>query len=190
MLQRLITIVALSSVLLAYSSNVRAEMVLTLSSPDDLTNLLVDQTVTIQVSLTGLESAQELESLSGTVEFAEAVFGLPSTPVAGDIITDAADFTPFADPGLADGLFFTTEAANRITSDGVFYSFDLTVVGAGSGTFSFQSGSLSAEIAGQQDPLFPTAGDSLAYTVVIPEPASAALLGIVGVILFAGRRRR
>ena len=159
-----------------------APLSLQLSSSDDLTALGVGDMVTVDVSLSGLQPGEELVSLTGSVLYPDPLMGTPLSINPGAIAPNAIDFLDLAFPGQADGSFvtFSPLAAAHITSDGVFYSFDVQAQAVGSGQFALDSLALIAE---QHDPSFPIlrfpeAGPPLDFSVV-PVPA-AALLAMMG----------
>ena len=94
-------------------------------------------------------------------------------------------FQSTATAGLADANYDALFAAGKpIASHGIFYSFDATVQGTGSGQVSLNF--VSAAQGTTDVPI--TAGPALSFsTCVVPEPASWLLLGI-GLLGFAGLR--
>ena len=158
---------------------------LQLSSPSDLNNLMVGDTVRIDVNLGGLPATAQLELLAADVIFDESVFDTPTSVAAGEIVPNPGAFEGFADPGTATGLFEALDAgpADRIGDNGRFFSFNLTAVGAGSGLIEFDL--VDALRFNPDDPLEPIevdlqTGPGLSFTV-IPEPS-----GLAGAALWAG----
>jgi hypothetical protein len=169
----------------------QASVTLSLSTADDLSALGLGESVTINVDLSGLVAGDELEFLAATITFDDAVFGTPTAINPGAVIPDVTGFFASAFPGIADGLFdalFST-SGDPITTNGTFYSFDLTVVGTGSGVigFDFVDAQLVADLP---DPTPVDTGAALAFSTVgggvIPEPASAliwpALFAAAGIL--------
>lgn len=187
-----ITFVILTSVLILVSAHpAHAELMLSLSSPDDLDNLNISQIITVNVTLSGLGDTEEFESLGADIPINDAVFSTPMTLSAGTIVPDATNnFDAFssADFDLVTGAFFLDTGPTGINLNGLFYSFTMTVDADGSGTITLDSNSLFAEAIGGQAVSI-TAGNPLAYTVTIPEPTTSTILGIIGITWLGNRRR-
>lgn len=149
---RLVTGASLALIVLL-TAQVRANSVLTmdLSSPDNLANLTVGQTFTINVSLGALAPGERLQSLTGAVEFPAAMLGTPQLIAAGAIVpnplADPLDFQSVNAPGQADAIFvtFSPNASEQITANGVFYSFTLKALAVGSGQISLNGLGLIGE---------------------------------------------
>jgi hypothetical protein len=171
-----------------------AAPILTLSTPADLANPTVGQTVMFDVTLSGLNAGDTLDVLQATVVFDAAQFGTPTAITPGAIIPDANGFFTATAPGLADATydeFFGTFP--QITSNGVFFSFDVVVQATGSSTISFDFvSSLGADANG--DPLPPAAAGpplNVGPNTVVPEPGTFLLLALGGVgATVLGRRLR
>ena len=165
------------------SESVDAALILSLSSDaPDPTHLHVGDTVHVQVTLAGLSVGDELISLSARSTFDAGLLGTPSIS-AGSIVpnplNDPLDLTNIAEPGAADVTFFTLGAASgdHITSNGVFYEFDVTAQALGSTTIQFafadaqqidsnDSGNLLSPTIDLGSPL---------QLAVVPEPTTAVL---------------
>lgn len=173
----------------------RAIMFSLSSSPSDLTTLSVGDTVTLDVSLSGLAPGEELAFLAATIGFDDNVFGAPLAVDPGidppGILPDPLGFDGTRSPGLADGLFdaFNTASGNdRITTNGLFYTFRLevqpsAVVGPGQIAFGF----VDALLPDFSAPMI-TTSDPLSLTVV-PEPTAALMLGFTAALFVTTRRR-
>lgn len=177
----------------AAAAAVSAQTALQLSSPSDLGNLTVGDTVRIDVSLAGLPGPAQLELLAAAVDFNPAVFGTPTSVSPGQIVPDPNSFEGFADVGSVTGLFesFDGGSAGRIGDDGRFFSFNLTVAGAGSGLISLDVA--DALRFDPDNPLEPTEvdlllGPGLSFTAV-PEPSALAAVGLAGLVCLARARR-
>ncbi len=163
-----------------------ADFILQLSSPSDLNKLTPGQLVTIRVGLTGLNAGDRLDFLAATVAFDGDLLGTP-TIAPGPIIPDLSGFAPGESKGVADGLYDTLFAISGtpISTNGVFYSFDVTVLGAGSGMIAFDLVASSGSDASGVPLSDVTAGSALTISSV-PEPPSWLLcgLGMLGIIGF------
>lgn len=177
-----------------------------LSSPDDLTNLTVGQTVTINVSITGLP-ASGLSAL--LVEFlgSPSIFTTPQEAdiTAGSIVPDAFGFgggvqaaIPPTEPNFVVTGGYVHAGGGPIVSDGLFYSVQLTVAGEGTGKLEIDTRTLVAYPGDEaEDELVPLGTDigSLRVRVPgtqnpIPEPASLSMAALAAVGLLARRSRR
>ncbi len=193
------------------TSLAQAVVNLELSSPDDLLDLSVGQTATVEMSLTGLDTAagEQLVSLAGSVLFPSSILGTPANITAGPIIpdplSDPFDFQVFDAPGQADATFltFNVDATEHITDNGVFFTFEVTSGSVGSGVFTFDALALQAEQFDPNDPLFPILvdvdpGADLPFVVTapdggaVPEPLTAGLaaMGLAGLGVAVTRRHR
>jgi hypothetical protein len=174
-----------------------ADVSFSLSSSVNLTQLKVGNTVTVNVTLAGVTSPQEIVDAAAQVAIAEALF-LGSNVTPGSIVpNNGADFFGDAFPDLIDGAFQNTGAAtaDHITFDGVLYSFQLTALAPGSGELQ-----IGFHAAGAFDPDNPNApisldsslGAPLPFGISVPEPHSfllAATGGLVAAWMIRNRRR-
>jgi hypothetical protein len=169
--------------------------VLTLvSSPSNLNSLTPGQPVTIQIALSGLNSGDRLDFLAATIAFSGNLLGTPNvTP--GPIIPDLTGFTPGESNGVADGIYDSLFAISGmpITTNGIFYSFGVTVMGAGSGTIAFDFVDSSGTNSSGAPLPIATAGSPLTFASAggsVPEPPSWLLggLGLLGIIAFREAR--
>jgi hypothetical protein len=147
------------------------------SNGADLDNLSVGQTVEIDVVLGGLEVGEELGYLAGTLTFDSGFLGTAFDVSPGGIISDSDGFIGFGAPGLADGFYdyLFTLSGDTIDSNGVFFSFKLTIQNAGSGVVAIDEAMLAARDL-FDEPIAIAAGDPLSLrtvsTDVVPEPAT------------------
>ncbi len=166
------------------------------SAPSDLGNVHATDLVRVDVNLSGLGAGEELTTLSARVTFDGGFLGTPSIS-PGDILPvpldDPLDFLATPDLGAADATFLTlgTLPASHITSNGVFYSFDVAVHGLGMSEFALTF--VDAQQVDPQDPqnlITPSisVGEPLAINSV-PEPSTFAL-GCCGIGALVAIRRR
>lgn len=171
----------------------RADFILTLSAPGtDLNSLGPGQTVTFNVTLSGVTAADIIDLLGVDVRLPASIFAVPSVPIAGAIVPDVGGFL-FASGTIGSERFATglyddlIVPSAPITSDGLFYSFTASVIGVGTGTVQFDPS--SAVVIGTQgltlDPN-PPAGLGVLST---PEPSSLLLATIASAGLVLFRRR-
>jgi len=206
-----------SLLLFLLASVARANSVLTMSmsSPDDLANLTVGQTFTVNVSLGALGAGEQLQTLTGGVDFPSALLGSPVSISPGAIVpnplANPLDFQTVSGVGQADASFvtFSMNAAEHITSNGVFYSFTLTALAVGSGQIEFDTLALIGEQFDPNDPQLPilrpiSVGAPLDFTIKssgggpgpigVPLPAAAwgglALIGVLGIRRWCTGRAR
>jgi hypothetical protein len=169
--------------LLGPAAGGRAEFLLTLSSPDNLSSVHVGQTVHVNVTLSGVATGGPLDSLGATVQISPgasmALFSIPSIS-AGPIVPSGGGFMTAPQVGIADAtyddLFNSTN--HPISTDGVFYSFSLVAASPGSGTFGFTF--LSGFQGFDSVPVSNGTPNGLAFTIspaasAVPEPSSLVL---------------
>lgn len=163
----------------------RADLVLGFSSdaPDPL-HIAVDQIVTFQVLLTGLGDSgnpSELSELGVDVAYDSTLFGMP-TVSAGAIVPDPSidSFTPVEIAGSAGAVYDTIfSGAMNISADGIFFTFTVKALRAGSGTLGF-SPSPSA-FDSSNDPVTLDSSATYAFSIssqAVPEPSSLVLLSV------------
>ncbi|MEO1524122.1 MAG: hypothetical protein AAFX06_01740 [Planctomycetota bacterium] len=182
------------------SLSTRADLVVDLSSPQDLTALKVGDTVTIEATLGGTTTGDELNLLSVNILLPESIFATPTDLTPGVIVPDAAGFTPASiidSDGMNHSVLATYDdsLANTapISSDGLFFSFTSSVIGVGSGVIDFDTdfplatGVNTVTNAGIFDA---TGGPGLAFVSAIPEPSSATTLILIAGIGFCRRGRK
>jgi hypothetical protein len=151
----------------------------------DLSNLVVGETITIGVNLSGLDGL-ELTTLGGAIEFPAGSFGTPFNSVAGATVPDPSDLILTELPGQMDSQFFAFAGGN-IASEGEFFSFQIKALAAGSGTIAFNPLSRFAEDQ-QLNAIFDIDTNSLNFTIraaqsdPVPEPASLLTWLLVGLL--------
>jgi hypothetical protein len=192
---------------------VDAEIV-TLSSPSDLTQLMVGDTVRFDVLLQEVPTGEFLFVLDTRELFPSNLFApvslTPSQPGPGSVFDTSAQVNSFLvgdqrgptflGAGIAQGNFsdFFPTPTRAIDQNGLYYSFTLQAIAAGSGVIAFDpAGTLYASnLTGFN--LAPLAfGEPLAFTITagtaaVPEASSFAMGGLVALVGLgvAWRRRR
>jgi hypothetical protein len=166
------------AVFLGQSGQARADLVFSISSQDDLSNLAVGETATFEVSLARTAGSPP-GYLLASIQYDSSVFDGP-TVAAGPIVPSLAGFDSGGTGGgtvtatYDDSIFGTSP----ITADGIFYSFSLTRIGGMATTLSFGSfaalDDVGAVISISTDPDSISVG--AAPAIAVPEPASVALL--------------
>ena len=137
------TLVLALVILLASAALASARADITLSIvPLSGSTLYAGQTGTFGVELSGLSPGQELDALAATVIYDDTLLGVPSISpgaIVPDPLDDPLDFVVSEMGGLADASFltFALDSPFHITSDGMFFSFDVTALAPGAGTLSF-----------------------------------------------------
>ena len=115
-------------------------IMLTLTSPNDLSNINVGDVVQFDVTLSGLDPGDSLDLLSADLIWSSSLLGLP-TVSAGSIIPviDIAGFDSSASGAGRASAFYDVSIAmtSPLTSNGQFFSFSVTALAAGSGTIGF-----------------------------------------------------
>ena len=171
------------------------------SDAPDLSNLSLGQTVTFNVSLSGLNPGDSLDFLGTDIQFDGTLLGTPTSITPGAIVPDVTGFAAGASPGVASALYDDLFAfsALPITSNGSFFTFSLTALTTGSGTISFDPApsSFGTDSLGDFLPDV-TAGQPLDFnvqgTVLVPEPSSfvifATAFASAGVRRLFRRRRQ
>jgi hypothetical protein len=131
----------LCAMFLTLPANVFAGVMLSVSSPDDLLNLSINQEFTIDVSLSGLVPGDQLDLLSADILFPTSVLSVVNLPTPGDAILDPVNniFISGSAAGSVFGFYFAV--TDPISNDGKFFSFTLKALQAGSGMIEFDAGS-------------------------------------------------
>ncbi len=177
------------------ASAARADLTLSIAAESaDLSHLTVGQGVRFDVSLSGLNPGAQLDYLAGTVTFDSSLLGSATNVTAGAIVPDPTGFVSAGFVGAADAFYdavFFSATNTPISSNGVFYTFDVVTRQPGSGSLSFDPTSLAAN-DGANTPVSLSAGPSVPFTieaaVSVPEPNSlvlalAALAGCGGAVV-------
>jgi hypothetical protein len=161
------------------ASAARADLTLSIAAESaDLSHLTVGQGVRFDVSLSGLNPGAQLDYLAGTVTFDSSLLGSATNVTAGAIVPDPTGFVSAGFVGAADAFYdavFFSATNTPISSNGVFYTFDVVTQQPGSGSLSFDPTSLAAN-DGANTPVSLSAGPSVPFTieaaVSVPEPNS------------------
>jgi len=165
----------------------RADLILSISSPNDLNNLAIGAAATFDISVSGT-AADAPGYLSASIQYDPVVFGSPAvTP--GPIVPDTSGFDSSATGGgtvsayYDDSIFGTAP----ITSDGLFYSFTLMRLDGDATTLSFSG--FSAQDDGGSNISISTSPNSISVAGIysVPEPSSWAL-PMIAMALIAGSR--
>ena len=156
-----------------------------LSSPDDLTNIQVGQTVHFDVFLPGISA----ETWDDTAIFNARALSSDTTlweaPI-NTVFNPALSVSEVSTEGSVSWVHVDTPLT--MLTDFVM-SFDIVAAAAGAGTFTVSGADVF--VSGVDDAFF-TSADSLDFTIVaarVPEPGLLALTG-VGLLLLLVRRRR
>jgi hypothetical protein len=198
------------------TGQVQAGPMVSLSSPNDLANLSVGNQVTIDVTLQGLPVGSDfIFNLNTSVLFPSSQFQpVPDLSNTSGLTTGFGSGFAFQfanqppnfyalsslNAGNAVGIFNDQAPASSeaINENGLYYSFILKAIAPGSGSILFDptpgANQYAADDTGFNFAPLPT-GNSLAFTISpsvasIPEPASAALLGLGFVSLLGYRLRK
>jgi hypothetical protein len=121
----------------ALVSTAAADLTVTIRTDANIANLYLLQPVTFEVVISGLEPGQQLDYLGVTVAADPYRMGAADLISPGEIVPSVAasqlDFLTSSAPGVADASFYTTGGlpAHRITTDGVFFTFDFSPQHAG-----------------------------------------------------------
>jgi hypothetical protein len=203
---KLVSPVLMLAVLAVMAPRAVATPIVTLSSPSDLNQLTVGQQVQLNVSLQAVSTNEFLFVLDTRELFPSNLFApvslTPSQPGTGSVFDTSAQVSnflvgdqrgvTFLGAGIAQGNFSDAFPAptQAIDQNGLYYSFTLQAISAGSGVISFDpAGMLYASgLTGfNLAPL--SSGAPLAFTITagtasVPEPSSVAMM--VSAIPLAG----
>jgi hypothetical protein len=205
MLHRLFTGLAFC-VIVTGSSAAQAGPNVTLSSPDNLSSITVGQILEIDVTLSGLPVGSDfIFNLNTKVLFPNAEFqavpdptsssGLKAVVAPGSVFDNnvqgplqVANFNAQSSlvAGAAIGVFSQSPNTNSgaIGLNGLYYSFDVQAISAGSGSIGFDptggANEYAADDTGFNFASLPT-GPDLSFTIAaaaVPEPSSIAMLAV------------
>lgn len=188
-------LIAAFAAVLGFAATATADTItFDLSSPTNLSTLTPGQTFTVNVSISGLTPTNYADLLGADVDYSNLLTS-PTTPVAGPIVPDAANFIGSTIPAVneASGSFFDLYGGLGdlpVTNNGILFSFDLTAGNAtGPGVISF-SGVFADNLDSN---LTAVAGDSLEFNIqsgggpaAVPLPSTVlggtALMGLLGLV--------
>ena len=166
----LVTVVFLLGVSRATASPVVP--MLSLSSATNLNTLHVGDSFTVDVTLTGLTAATTLNLLSGTAQYSGVgLLSAPNSVTKGPILAGVtqSDITTLGGLNFAETDFqtFSSAPADQVSTNGKFFSFNLTAQALGSGTIFF---SFTDALAGDPNgtPFDPglVAGPAITFNIV------------------------
>lgn len=152
--------------LLGVADRATAAPVLSLSSATNLNTLQVGDMFTVDVSLSGLSGGTSLTLLAGTAQYTGTALSAPTITVGAIVPGGAANPDMSTTPGLnvADGAFqtFSANVADQVSTNGVFFSFQLTALQTGSGSIAL---TFFDALDALGDPVGITAGPALNFNV-------------------------
>jgi len=182
--------------------------IVSLSSPENLTNLTVGELVTVDVNLSGLAVGSDfIFNLNTSVLFPSTQFqtvpdltntsglttGFGGTVFAFQFLAQPPNFYALSalNPGNAIGIFNDQSPApsDAINENGLYYSFTLKAIAAGSGSIGFDPTLGANEYAAVSTnfnyaPL-PTGGPLSFAITAVPEPSTFSL-GLVSSLVGLG----
>jgi PEP-CTERM motif len=190
--------------LLLMSAQASANPTVTLSSPSNLSDLQVGQTVEIDVTLSGLAVGSDfIFNFNTKVLFNSSLFqaipnpgtssGLTAVVAPGSVFDNNVqgplqianfDAQSSLTAGAANGIFSQSPnpASGAIGLNGLYYSFDLKAISAGSGSILFDptpgANQYAADDTGFNFAPLPNTGPLEVSISAVPEPTSIAMLGI------------
>lgn len=132
---------AAASLVLAASAVAQPRLDLSTSIPG--TEFKVGREVLVDVTLTGLTAGQQLNLLGATLTFNGSLLGTPASVTRGAIVpaalADPADFLSSLGDGMADASFatFSSNTAQMISGNGLFFRARIIPVEAGVGSIAF-----------------------------------------------------
>ncbi len=130
-----------SSLVLAATAMAQPRLDISTSIPG--TEFKVGREVFVDVTLSGLTAGQQLNLLGATLSFDGTLLGAPASVVRGAIVpatlADPTDFLSSLGDGMADASFatFTSNTAQMISSNGLFFRARIIPIEAGVGSISF-----------------------------------------------------
>lgn len=132
---------ACASLVLAASAVAQPHLDIASSIPG--TDYKVGREVLVDVTLSGLTAGQQLNLLGATLSFSGALLGTPASVTRGAavpaVLADPTDFLSSLGSGTADASFatFTSNTAQMITGNGIFFRTRIVPIEAGVGSISF-----------------------------------------------------
>jgi hypothetical protein len=179
----------------------RAEYILSLSTSADVNHLQLGESVTFDVSLSGIDpsnSGTDLSYLAATIGYDNNLISPNPIVAPAMIIPNRSGFVGTGFPTAADGYYDGVYLASTpISQDGTFFSFQVTTLQAGSGTLSFTATAATLASDSNQNDQFTPQTIGLNFTIeasgpgtVVPEPPTFVLLisSFLGGLLFSGMR--
>ncbi len=190
MITKFLSAVVLLMVFLGSASGVRADLVVSISSPTDLDHLAIGASAEFEVSLS-LSGSPPVGFLTTSIQYDSSNFDNLMIQ-AGPAVPDGAGFDSSGSSSGVVTAFYDDSpmSTSPITTDGLFYSFTLTRIAAPATSLSFiafaamdDSGYVIAVSA---------APDTIAVAVApmnaVPEPSSGTL-AVSGLMVIACSRR-
>ena len=181
-------------------SQVRADIILEFSTPNDPSQAVVGQTLSVDVLLSGLNPGDTLTFLGVDATLDAASFQLPSNLRQGTIVRDDRSFAAssfnFGADNFATASFESQIGPSppfplpSIDSNGVFFSFDITPTKPGISSLSFIFVGSEGRNAANFELPNARGGAPIQFNVAaVPEP------GVLGLLIGCGswlcmRRRR
>jgi hypothetical protein len=179
----------------------RADYILSLSTSADANHLQIGDSVTFDVSLSGIGSSNSdtyLSYLAATISYDNSLLSPNPVVTPGAIVPDITGFVgtglPDAADAFYDGVFL---ASTPISDSGTFFSFQVTATKVGSGTLSFTAAAATLASDPVQTDQFTPETINLNFQIVgssgvtTPEPSTLVLLisSMLGLSVRAGLRR-
>ncbi len=169
----------------------RADLVFSLTSPDNLSQFAVGDTATFVVSIAGT-AADAPGYLSASIQIDPSILSIGSvTP--GVIVPDTSGFDSSASVGGTVSAYYDDSIYGTapITSDGIFYSFTLTRTDASATVISFSGYSAQDDLGNNIS--ITASPDSITIPGIaasVPEPSSLflAIVGLAPVAYLARNR--
>lgn len=117
----------------------QSAVIISISSPADLSAIAINENVTVNIELVSLPQGLALDFLAATVEFDSTLLS-DLVVLAGPIVPNPSfpAFDSSALPGVADASYDSAfDASSQVISEtGIFASFSIQGLSAGAGTFS------------------------------------------------------
>jgi hypothetical protein len=168
------------------ASHCQAEMLLTLSTSDDLTHLGIGASATFNVTLSGVNTSDPPGYLSVGFQYDPSVLSI-ATVTPGSIVPDLGGFdSSGTGPGVVSAYYDDSLVPSApITGDGLFFSFAVTRIGAAGTSVSFLSFAAQDD-AGNNLTLSATPSSLAITPAVVPVPeASSLTIALIGLTVAA-----